>query len=51
MTPYTFVALALLIAVLGVASIVIMPIDIFSAINIPVVNVIWSYSGLSPTEM
>src|SRR5262249_10802768 len=31
--------------------IVTMPIDIFPAINIPVVNVIWSYSGLSPTEM
>ena len=49
--PYTFVVLALLIAVLGLASIVTMPVDIFPAINIPVVNVIWSYSGLSPTEM
>src|SRR5260370_11344504 len=49
--PYTFVILALLIAVLGIASIVTMSIDIFPAINIPVVTVIWSYSGLSPTEM
>src|SRR5216684_2955599 len=49
--PYTFVILALLIAVLGLASIVTMSIDIFPAINIPVVTVIWSYSGLSPTEM
>src|SRR5438105_4807703 len=49
--PYTFVVLALLIAVLGVASILTMPVDIFPAINIPVVNVIWNYSGLSPTEM
>jgi CzcA family heavy metal efflux pump len=49
--PYTFVVLALLIAVLGVVSILSMPIDIFPEINIPVVNVIWSYSGLSPTEM
>src|SRR6184192_2765076 len=49
--PYTFVVLALLIAVLGVASIATMPVDIFPAINIPVVNVIWNYSGLSPTEM
>src|SRR5256714_4229547 len=49
--PYTFVVLALLIAVLGVAWIVTRPVDIFPAINIPVVNVIWSYSGLSPTEM
>src|SRR2546430_14167211 len=49
--PYTFVVLAVLIAVLGVVSIVTMPIDIFPAMNIPVVTVIWNYSGLSPTEM
>src|SRR5438132_7980539 len=49
--PYTFVVLALLIAVLGAVSVVSMPIDIFPAINIPVVAVIWSYYGLSPTEM
>ena len=49
--PYTFVVLALLIAVLGVVSILTMPVDIFPAINIPVVTVIWSYAGLSPTEM
>src|SRR5882724_1102875 len=49
--PYTFVVLALLIAVLGIVSVLSMPIDIFPAINIPVVNVIWNYSGLSPTEM
>src|SRR5437016_3340147 len=49
--PYTFVVMALLIAVLGVVAIVTMTVDIFPAINIPVVNVIWSYTGLSPTEM
>jgi multidrug efflux pump subunit AcrB len=49
--PYTFVVLALLIAVLGVVSIATMTVDIFPAINIPVVTVIWNYSGLSPTEM
>src|SRR5438093_1722035 len=49
--PYTFVVLALLIAVLGIVSIASMPIDIFPAINIPVVNFSWNYSGLSPTEM
>ncbi len=49
--PYTFVVLALLIAVLGILSIVSMPTDIFPRINIPVVTVIWSYSGLSPIEM
>src|SRR5882762_5372441 len=49
--PYTFVVMALLIAVLGVGAIVTMTVDIFPAINIPVVTVIWNYSGLSPTEM
>src|SRR5437870_8872521 len=43
--------MALLIAVLGVVAIMTMTVDIFPAINIPVVTVIWSYSGLSPTEM
>src|SRR4051812_9919980 len=49
--PYTFVVVALLIAVLGIVSIVTMQTDIFPNINIPVVSVIWSYGGLSPTEM
>src|SRR5260370_26379905 len=49
--PYTFVVVALLIAVLGVLSAVTMQTDIFPNINIPVVSVIWSYGGLSPTEM
>src|SRR5712691_2219285 len=49
--PYTFVVVALLIEVLGVVSIVTMQTDIFPSINIPVVSVIWSYGGLSPTEM
>src|SRR3977135_688850 len=48
--PYTFVVLALLIAVLGLAAILTMSVDIFPAINIPVVTVIWNYSGLSPTQ-
>jgi len=49
--PYTFVVLALLIAVLGIMSIVTTSVDIFPAINIPVVTVIWNYNNLSPTEM
>jgi CzcA family heavy metal efflux pump len=49
--PYTFVVVAILIAVLGGLSILSMPTDIFPNINIPVVSVIWSYGGLSPTEM
>ena len=49
--PYTFVVLALLIAVLGVVSIATMSVDIFPAIDIPVVNVVWNYGGLAPTEV
>src|SRR6202522_2280722 len=49
--PYTFVVMALLIAILGVSAIISMPVDIFPYIDIPVVSVIWSYSGLSPLEM
>ena len=49
--PYTFVVVALLIAVLGVLSILTMPTDIFPSINIPVVSIIWNFGGLSPTEM
>jgi multidrug efflux pump subunit AcrB len=49
--PYTFIVMAVLIFILGVLTILRTPIDIFPAINIPVVSVIWQYSGLSPTEM
>jgi multidrug efflux pump subunit AcrB len=49
--PYTFVVMAILIAILGVASIVTMPVDIFPYIDIPVVSVLWVYGGLSPEEM
>ena len=49
--PYTFIVLALLIALLGVFAILRTPTDIFPNIKIPVVATIWSYSGLSPDEM
>ena len=43
--------MALLIAILGVAAIITMPVDIFPYIDIPVVSVVWNYNGLSPEEM
>src|ERR1039457_6840839 len=49
--PYTFVVVAMLIAILGVTAIISMPVDIFPYIDIPVVSVVWTYSGLSPEEM
>jgi multidrug efflux pump subunit AcrB len=49
--PYTFVVMSMLIAILGAVTILRMPTDIFPDIDIPVISVIWSYSGLSPDEM
>jgi multidrug efflux pump subunit AcrB len=49
--PHTFYVLAALILFLGVAAIRTMPTDIFPQINIPVVTVIWQYTGLSTPEM
>jgi multidrug efflux pump subunit AcrB len=49
--PYTFVVAALLIAILGGASIATLPVDIFPYIDIPVVSVVWQYNGLTPEEM
>jgi multidrug efflux pump subunit AcrB len=49
--PYTFYILAAFIVVLGGSAIMVMPEDIFPEINIPVVSVIWQYTGLSVPEM
>jgi multidrug efflux pump subunit AcrB len=49
--PYTFVVVSMLIALLGILSITRMPVDIFPSINLPVVSVIWGYTGLPPEEM
>ena len=49
--PYTFVVFALLILILGVFSIETMPTDIFPNIDIPVVTVVWNFTGLSAQEM
>src|SRR6202165_3647234 len=49
--PYTFVVMAILIAILGVTAIVTMPVDIFPYIDIPIVAVLCQYAGLSPDEM
>ena len=49
--PYTFVVLSLLIALLGIGSAIETPKDIFPYINIPVVTIVWTYTGLTPVEM
>jgi multidrug efflux pump subunit AcrB len=49
--PYTFIVLAFLIAIFGSLSAIRTPTDIFPSINIPVVSVVWTYSGLLPKDM
>jgi len=49
--PHTFYVVAALILFLGAVTIFAMPTDIFPDIDIPVVTVIWSYTGLSTPEM
>jgi multidrug efflux pump subunit AcrB len=49
--PYTFVVVAVLILILGTISALRTPTDIFPNINIPVVSIIWNYSGLAPQDM
>jgi multidrug efflux pump subunit AcrB len=49
--PYTFVVLALLLFLAAPIMLLRTPIDIFPAINVPVVSIIWTYTGLVPAEM
>jgi multidrug efflux pump subunit AcrB len=49
--PYTFVVAAILAFLFGVMSVIRTPKDIFPDIGIPVISVIWSYSGLPPDDM
>ena len=49
--PYTFVIMAMLIVVLGATAILTMPIDIFPFIDIPILSVVFNYSGLPADEM
>jgi multidrug efflux pump subunit AcrB len=50
-SPYTFILLALLILIMSPVVILRTPTDIFPSINIPVVAVAWTYTGLNPEEM
>jgi multidrug efflux pump subunit AcrB len=49
--PYTFVVLALLLLIIGPLSALRTPVDIFPDIRIPVIGVIWQYTGLPPDQM
>src|ERR1700730_8704096 len=49
--PHTFYVMALAMLFLGISGVLTAPKDIFPRIDIPVVTVIWQYSGLTPEEM
>jgi CzcA family heavy metal efflux pump len=49
--PYTFVVLALVIILLTPVVLLRTPTDIFPEINIPVITLVWTYTGLEPQEM
>jgi multidrug efflux pump subunit AcrB len=49
--PYTFIVLAILIVIFGVMAAITTPTDIFPAIRIPVISVVWTYTGLPPDDM
>ena len=49
--PYTFVVLALAILIIGPLAALRTPVDIFPNIRIPVVAIVWQYTGLEPADM
>ena len=49
--PYTFIVLSLLLVLMTPLVLLRTPTDIFPNINIPVISVVWSYSGLAPQDM
>ena len=49
--PYTFIVMALVIILLTPVVLLRTPTDIFPEINIPVISLIWNYTGLEPREM
>ena len=49
--PYTFVVMALVIVIVTPLVILRMPVDIFPDVNIPVVSVVWNFSGFAPQDM
>src|ERR1700743_715477 len=49
--PYTFVVLALLLLIIGPLAALRTPPDIFPEIRIPVIGVVWQYTGLPPDQM
>jgi CzcA family heavy metal efflux pump len=49
--PYTFIVMALVIIILFFVTLARTPVDIFPSIDIPVVSVVWYYTGMAPQDM
>jgi len=49
--PYTVVAALILVSLVGIGAALRMPVDIFPEIDIPVVAVVWTYNGMSATDI
>jgi multidrug efflux pump subunit AcrB len=49
--PYTFIVFSLVLLLISPVVLLRAPVDIFPSINIPVISVIWSFTGLAPAEM
>src|SRR5215468_3071137 len=49
--PYTFIVMAIVLVLLGGFVLMRTPTDIFPEINIPVISLVWTYTGLQPQEM
>jgi multidrug efflux pump subunit AcrB len=49
--PYTVAAVLILVSLLGLGAALRMPVDIFPEIDIPVVAVVWTYNGMSATDI
>jgi multidrug efflux pump subunit AcrB len=49
--PYTFVVLSIMIVIFGIRAIRHSPTDVFPAIKIPVISVVWAYAGMLPLDV
>jgi multidrug efflux pump subunit AcrB len=49
--PYTFVVMALVIIIMFFVTLFRTPVDIFPSIDIPVVSIVWYYTGMAPQDM
>src|SRR4030088_2742315 len=49
--PYTFIVMALVIVLLMPVVLLRTPTDIFPNIDIPVISLVWNFTGLEPQEM